>query len=430
MKDKAIKALSKKTSFDFVKSRNPSINLENPSHFLNSGYKTIIETNSNSKIKSKINHSDGDYIKQAKENNASISNVDKIRVSVPVLVDSLNPSSANTNILKSKINQQLSKRQITNLRNISKLGSFDFLGKVMKDEKDRIKSSVLEFQKCNTSRKHSVSNLLKSPPIALDHDKLHDLNFLGVLGEGANCKVRLVQNTKTKLKYAMKTFDRLSSTTAGKTNIDNEVELLRKMNHPHIVKLHDSFASSRHVYLMLEYSGTKSLRHLLDKQADDRIDERCCRSVFGRVAEAMGYLHRLRIYHRDLKLENILCGSTFDNVKLIDFGFAVKMVRSGLSQVVCGTPCYLAPEIIDGNPYLPEKTDIWAFGICIYRALFGKFPFVGVSQLNLYQKIKEGKLKLPWRLSNSAENLIESCLRIYPKDRPNFSSIIIHDFFS
>lgn len=155
-----------------------------------------------------------------------------------------------------------------------------------------------------------------------------------------------------------------------------EVKMLENLSHPHIVKLHDWFEGKWFVYLVLDYVGPTTLLELVEMSESKTLNEGEASFVLLRVARALAYLHDKNISHRDLKLDNILVG-TKGEVKLIDFGFSVKVKHEQRLTTFCGTPSYMAPEVLARSPHLPLKVDVWAFGICMYKVLVGNFPFRG-----------------------------------------------------
>ena len=178
-------------------------------------------------------------------------------------------------------------------------------------------------------------------------------------------------------RYAIKIYStaKLEAKNLSKT-IAKEAELLRKMDHKNIVKLYDYIEGPHNSYLVMEYCGPVSLRMFLDTTENSFIQESEAQLIFSELARALIYLHSENIVHRDIKLDNIMVGAC-GQVKLVDFGLAMVLKDNSLISSYCGTPCYMAPEIFSRKKYLPEKVDVWSFGVCLYRALVGCFPFRG-----------------------------------------------------
>jgi serine/threonine protein kinase len=210
-----------------------------------------------------------------------------------------------------------------------------------------------------------------------DHEKLKEYSIGKDLGQGSFALVKLVTKLSTGIKYAMKIYEISKNNTEElKKNLQNETQLLKNLNHPNIIKLHDWFEGNWFIYLILEYVGPVSLMEYLEQHPSSFLTEEEGAHLFHEVAKGLEYLHKQNIYHRDIKLNNILLGSQGE-VKLIDFGFSLKLKEDKKISAFCGTPSYMAPEVLSRLPHCPEKGDVWSFGICLYRALAGQFPFRG-----------------------------------------------------
>lgn len=136
----------------------------------------------------------------------------------------------------------------------------------------------------------------------------------------------------------------------------------------------------------------------------------------------MSYLHEKNILHRDIKLENILIDYTTKKIKLIDFGYSVIINPTIKAQVSCGTPSYMAPEIIRKSGY-SFGADVWACGIILYKIATGVFPFRGNSEKELFRKILTGRMDFPSFISASCRSLILSMLKVDPAERVSISQV-------
>ena len=165
-----------------------------------------------------------------------------------------------------------------------------------------------------------------------------------------------------------------------------EIKLLQKMNHSHIVKIFEAFETDHHVYLVMEYVTGGSLHSYLKERPQRRLDEEEAKRIFKQIMTALHYCHRKSIAHRDIKLENILLDEN-KNVKIIDFGFSTCIPNDKKIKMFCGTPSYMAPEIISKIEYAGPPADIWASAVLLYALLNGCFPFRGATDKELYKKI-------------------------------------------
>jgi len=191
-------------------------------------------------------------------------------------------------------------------------------------------------------------------------------------------------------------------------HVTQEVEILRAVDHPFIVKLHCTFQDEENLHMVLEFAcGGELFSHMRNA---GHLSDDATRFYIGELVLVLQYLHDRKIAYRDLKPENILIDRQ-GHVKVTDFGFA-KVIEEGGTSTMCGTPEYLAPEIIRGEPY-DERVDWWALGILMYEMLVGYPPFfddVHDNPLNIYTKILAGKVKFPVHIDQYAKDLIKRLL--------------------
>ena len=185
----------------------------------------------------------------------------------------------------------------------------------------------------------------------------------------------------------------------------------------------------------MEYVGKNSLHTFLKSKTNRQLSEQEARSIFTQICSGVSYCHAKHIVHRDIKLENILLDD-YNNVKIIDFGFSITIDPEKKLNVFCGTPSYMAPEIVAKLYYRGNAADVWALGVCLYAMVCGRFPFRGFSSNNsfhnfqkgfdekdLYSKIKKGKFDFPSHLNPDAKALLERILKINPSDRPTVDQV-------
>lgn len=128
------------------------------------------------------------------------------------------------------------------------------------------------------------------------------------------------------------------------------------------------------------------------------------------------YVHKKSVVHRDIKMENVLYDAPTNRVKLIDFGFAIALAPGSKLNIFCGTPSYMAPEIVNKKEY-SFAVDTWALGVLLFKALNGVFPFKGADDRELFKKINACKLEFAPQISQPAKNLLTKILRPSPVDR-------------
>ena len=188
---------------------------------------------------------------------------------------------------------------------------------------------------------------------------------------------------------------------------------MERLDHPLVIRLFETVESSRRIHLVMEYLGTSNLcTHVKAKR---KLPEDEARRYFVQIAQGLEYMHVQSIIHRDIKLENVL----FDdekNAKLIDFGFSVQCKDKKL-KVFCGTPSYMAPEIVKRTEYRGKPIDIWSLGVVLYAMMSGCFPFSAKTYPDLYKKIIKGHFRFPDSFSPSLRDLICNMLRADPSER-------------
>jgi len=206
---------------------------------------------------------------------------------------------------------------------------------------------------------------------------------------------------------------------------------MRKVSHPHCVKMYELYDTKKKLYMVLEI-----LRggELFDRIVKRRFfSEAQAAQVIQCVVAAISYLHKIGVVHRDLKPENLLYATKEDDsiIKLTDFGLA-KFTKVKMATA-CGTPGYVAPEILSGKPYGPE-VDLWSIGVILYILLCGFPPFFDENTPNLYRAIKQGRFDFPspyWDdISDPAKNLISRLLTVDPKQRATSEQVLAHPWIS
>ena len=245
------------------------------------------------------------------------------------------------------------------------------------------------------------------------------------LGGGTFGTVRLGINCQTKEKVAIKILEKTKMTNCDdKKRLEREINILKKIHHPNIVKLFCVIETERQMYLIMEYiKGNELFQYILMKK---KLEEEEACYFFLQIINCIDYLNRLKISHRDLKAENVIIEQNKKEIKLIDFGLSNVYENNKLLSTACGSPIYAAPEMLSGKLYKGSTVDIWSAGILLYYMLCGHFPFEDISNEKLYKKILKGKFELPKFLSNNIKDLINKILVVNPQKRINIKDIKKH----
>ena len=171
----------------------------------------------------------------------------------------------------------------------------------------------------------------------------------------------------------------------------------------------------------MEYAeGGELFDYIVSKQ---RLKEKEAAFLYYQVIEGLEFLHSRKIAHRDLKPENLLLDRDCKTVKIVDFGLSNLYENDELLSTACGSPCYAAPEMVEGKQYVGYTVDVWSSGITLYAMICGYLPFEENETALLYQKILQGIYDIPSFLSIEAVKIIKGLLTVNPKKRLTFAQI-------
>lgn len=246
------------------------------------------------------------------------------------------------------------------------------------------------------------------------------------LGIGAFGKVKLAIHTLTGIKVALKILDRQSIDSSEAEKVRKEINIMRQLFHPHIVRLFEVIDTPAKVYVVMEYMNSGELFYYLTEKGKLHEDE--ARRLFQQIISGVDYCHRHLVVHRDLKPENLLLDSEH-NVKIADFGLGNIMRDGHFLKTCCGSPNYAAPELISRQLYAGPEVDVWSCGVILYALLCGRLPFDDDNLSSLYAKIKSGVYPSPNHLSENARNLISRILVVDPMKRISIPEIRRHPWF-
>uniref|UniRef100_A0A3B5N009 Protein kinase domain-containing protein n=1 Tax=Xiphophorus couchianus TaxID=32473 RepID=A0A3B5N009_9TELE len=239
--------------------------------------------------------------------------------------------------------------------------------------------------------------------------KPSDFDYLKVIGTGSFGKVLLARHRKEGGYYAVKVLDKqmiIKRKEQRRVMVERSV-LLKGLKHPFLVGLHFSFQTPKTLYFVLDFANGGELFYHLQREGS--FPEPRAAFYAAEIAAALGYLHSLSIVYRDLKPENILLDSE-GHVMLTDFGLCKEGVAvGGITHTFCGTPEYLAPEVLLGQPY-SLAVDWWGLGAVLFEMLSGLPPFYSCSRLEMLENILYSPLRLPSGLSEGAHSLLKGLL--------------------
>ncbi|KAG5178631.1 CBL-interacting-like PK [Tribonema minus] len=252
------------------------------------------------------------------------------------------------------------------------------------------------------------------------------------IGEGTFGKVKLAVNTETNEKVAIKVLDKsiIQKQNMG-AQVKREISIMKLVRHSYVVQLKEVLASSTRIFLVCELiTGGELFDKIVEKQ---RFSEDEARFYFKQLVEGVDYCHSQGVCHRDLKPENILLDSN-GNVKISDFGLS-NLYSGGddealkLLHTTCGTPNYVAPEVLADRGYDGRMADVWSLGVILYVLLAGFLPFDEPSMSNLFRKIQAADFSYPRWFSEDVRSLIDAILVPDPRQRLSIAQIRGHPWF-
>ena len=261
--------------------------------------------------------------------------------------------------------------------------------------------------------------------------KITDFQIIKELGAGSFGHVYLVTHKATKAQYAIKAIDkRNKANQEEKPYFRREIEVMYKIHHPNVVKLYGHFEDNNYCYFIMEYISKGNVYGLIPQDKKKRLNTQVVASLMKDVISAVYYLHNMKpiIIHRDIKPENVLLAEGLV-AKLTDFGWSNYMQEDEKRTTVCGTPIYLAPEIIKEEGH-DEKVDIWCIGVLCFELITGNVPFQGSDIDTLKDNILHLKIAWPKDINIDAKNLIKKILKSDPSSRISLEEMLQHPFFT
>jgi len=277
--------------------------------------------------------------------------------------------------------------------------------------------------KAGGSPEAAASSSTKKAPTVEDKYTMKD-----VLGTGAFSQVRLAESKEQPGRlFAIKVIDK-KALKGKEDSLENEIRVLRRLDHPNVVKLLEAYESKASVYLVMELvTGGELFDRIVEKGS---YTEKDAADLIKQVLSAVAYMHSEGVVHRDLKPENLLYASSDEDSKIMisDFGLS-KMEDSGIMATACGTPGYVAPEVLAQKPY-GKAVDVWSIGVISYILLCGYPPFYDENDANLFAQILKGEFEFDspyWDdISSEAKEFIRQLMCVDVDRRLSCESALQH----
>lgn len=250
-----------------------------------------------------------------------------------------------------------------------------------------------------------------------------------LVGCGAFAKVYRGRDTGTGQSVAIKAVSKQRLNKGGlNANVTREIAIMHRLRHPHIVRLSEVLATKSKIFFVMEFAKGGEL---FAKVSKGRFSEDLSRRYFHQLISAVGYCHSRGVFHRDLKPENLLLDEKLD-LKVSDFGLSAlaEQVRpDGLLHTLCGTPAYVAPEVLAKKGYDGAKIDVWSCGVILFVLNAGYLPFNDHNLMVMYRKIYKGEFRIPKWTSPDLRRLLARLLDTDPQTRITIEEIIRDPWF-
>uniref|UniRef100_A0A7N8X2Q7 Serine/threonine-protein kinase BRSK2-like n=1 Tax=Mastacembelus armatus TaxID=205130 RepID=A0A7N8X2Q7_9TELE len=246
------------------------------------------------------------------------------------------------------------------------------------------------------------------------------------LGKGQTGLVKLGVHCITGQKVAIKIVNREKLSESVLMKVEREIAILKLIEHPHVLKLHDVYENNKYLYLVLEHvSGGELFDYLVKK---GRLTPKEARKFFRQIISALDFCHSHSICHRDLKPENLLLDEK-NNIRIADFGMASLQVGDSLLETSCGSPHYACPEVIRGEKYDGRRADVWSCGVILFALLVGALPFDHDNLRQLLEKVKSGVFHMPHFIPPECQALLKGMIEVNPDKRLTLEAIQKHPWY-
>uniref|UniRef100_A0A8C7D8E1 Si:ch211-255p10.4 n=1 Tax=Oncorhynchus kisutch TaxID=8019 RepID=A0A8C7D8E1_ONCKI len=246
------------------------------------------------------------------------------------------------------------------------------------------------------------------------------------LGKGQTGLVKLGVHCITGQKIAIKIVNREKLSESVLMKVEREIAILKLIEHPHVLKLHDVYENNKYLYLVLEHvSGGELFDYLVKK---GRLTPKEARKFFRQIISALDFCHSHSICHRDLKPENLLLDEK-NNIRIADFGMASLQVGDSLLETSCGSPHYACPEVIRGEKYDGRRADVWSCGVILFALLVGALPFDHDNLRQLLEKVKSGVFHMPHFIPPDCQALLKGMIEVDPDKRLTLEAIQKHTWY-
>ncbi|CAD8081073.1 unnamed protein product [Paramecium sonneborni] len=275
---------------------------------------------------------------------------------------------------------------------------------------------------------NSKKSIIKQEDQESDKQRqIGDYLLVKTLGLGTFGLVKLAIHSITQEKVAIKILEKSKIIdVADVERVSREIHILKLIRHKHVIQLYEIIETKKYIFLVMEFcDGGELFDYIVKHQKLSEIE--ACKFI-QELISGIEYIHKLNIVHRDLKPENLLLDYQ-KSLKIVDFGLSNTYKQGEQLKTACGSPCYAAPEMIQGNKYNSLLVDIWSCGVILFASICGYLPFEDVNTSALYKKILNGEYQIPNFVSPEGTSFLKGILNINPEKRFNLEQIKCHPWF-
>ena len=249
------------------------------------------------------------------------------------------------------------------------------------------------------------------------------------IGHGSFATVYRAAHRQTNQTLAVKAVLRKRLNKKLMTNLEAEIHILQRLDHPNVVALHDVQTTENNIYIVMEFCPGGDLHTLIKHNGPQ--SELQAQRYMSQLANGIRYLRLHNLVHRDLKPQNLLLTTLQPDavLKIADFGFARYVQQQDMAETLCGSPLYMAPEILRSHKY-DAKADLWSVGTILHELITGKPPYSGSNQVQLLRHVDEVEVSAPPHVSSICAHLLLNLLKRAPTERLSFEAFFAHPFFT
>ncbi|CAF4891062.1 unnamed protein product, partial [Rotaria socialis] len=248
-------------------------------------------------------------------------------------------------------------------------------------------------------------------------------NLGQTIGTGHFAVVKLARHVFTQKEVAVKVIDKTKLDEISKAHLFQEVQCMKLVQHPNVVRLYEVIDTPNKLYLILEFADGGDMYDYITRHANG-LNESLSRKYFRQICRALKYCHKMYVCHRDLKPENIVFFEKQGVVKLTDFGFSNLFSPGKKLLTSCGSLAYSAPEILLGDPYDAPAVDIWSLGVILFMLVTGRAPFQEANDSETVMMILDCSYKVPSHISSECQSLIYRMIVREPEKRATLDEVI------